>query len=119
MSTQGPVRIQDLDVPPGEHPETGSCVRMERPELGLARVVLDPPHRKATVLDYPLLRDLELAVEQLEQDVALRGVVITGREPLHFAFGADVDAIESLTDRKEVETLSLAVHALFNPRSLL
>lgn len=97
----------------GEAPEAGSCVRIERPELGLARLVLDPPHRKATVLDWPLLRDLELAVERLEQDHALRGVVLTGREPLHFAFGADVDAIEGITDRRVVEELSLAVHALF------
>ena len=103
-------RVGDLPMPEGS-PEPGSCVRVERPELGLAWVVLDPPHRSATVLDLPLLRDLELVVDQLEQDEALRGVVITGRDPLHFAFGADVDAIATITERKPVEQLTLAVHA--------
>ncbi len=43
---------------PDDAPAKGTCVRIERPEPGLAVVVLDPPHRKLAVLDVPLVRDL-------------------------------------------------------------
>jgi len=83
---------------PQDAPAPGSCVRVEVPEPGLARVVLDPPHRKLAVLDLPLMRDLDLALEELEALPDLRGVVLQGREPLAFAAGADIDAIEGLRD---------------------
>ena len=38
---------------PENAPEPGACVRIERPEPGLAVVVLDPPHRSLAVLDAP------------------------------------------------------------------
>src|SRR5690606_18871293 len=65
----------------GELPPAGSCVRVERPEAGLAIVVLDPPHRSLAVLDAALLRDLEAAITDLERDPSLQGIVITGRAP--------------------------------------
>jgi 3-hydroxyacyl-CoA dehydrogenase/enoyl-CoA hydratase/3-hydroxybutyryl-CoA epimerase len=73
-------------------------VRVERPEPGLAVLVLDPPHRSLAVLDAPLLGDLERAVSELARDGALRGLVITGRAPLSFAAGADVEALEAIDD---------------------
>ncbi|MBI5850306.1 MAG: hypothetical protein HZB39_04605, partial [Planctomycetes bacterium] len=73
---------------PDDAPEPGRCVRLERPEPGLAVLVLDPPHRSLAVLDGPLLRDLEALLATLEQDKDLRGVVITGRSPSQFAAGA-------------------------------
>jgi 3-hydroxyacyl-CoA dehydrogenase/enoyl-CoA hydratase/3-hydroxybutyryl-CoA epimerase len=102
------------DLPmPADAPPPGSCVRVERPEPGLAVVVLDPPHRKLCVLDAPLLRDLDRAVGELERDGSLQGVVLTGRSAGEFAAGADVKAIEGLTDPRAVERMVRVVHALF------
>lgn len=98
---------------PKDVPPPGSCVRVEHPEPGLARLVLDPPHREHTVLDLPLVRDLDLALDRVRHDGALRGLVIAGREPLHFAFGADIDAIEAVEDPRLVERFVRLVHGVF------
>ena len=84
---------------PADAPPPGACVRLERPEPGLARIVLDPPHRALAVLDLPLLRDLDLALDEVERDASLLGLVITGRAPTSFAAGADLDALAGLRDR--------------------
>jgi hypothetical protein len=94
--------LEGLPLPPN-CPETGTCIRYEQPEPGLVVLVLDPPHRKLAVLDLPLMRDLSLAITRLEDDRALRGVVITGRAPLEFALGADIDAIGAIEDPALVE----------------
>ncbi|HJP01586.1 MAG TPA: 3-hydroxyacyl-CoA dehydrogenase NAD-binding domain-containing protein [Planctomycetota bacterium] len=94
--------LEGLPLPPN-CPETGTCIRYEQPEPGLVVLVLDPPHRKLAVLDLPLMRDLSLAITRLEDDRALRGVVITGRAPLEFALGADIDAIGTIEDPALVE----------------
>ena len=84
---------------PDESPAPGSCVRIERPEDGLAVLILDPPHRpKLAVFDVPLLRDLDAAVTELTAESGLRGLVITGRGPLSFAGGADVETIARIHD---------------------
>ena len=43
---------------PDDAPEKGACIRIDRPEPGLAVVVFDPPHRSFPIFDAPLLRDL-------------------------------------------------------------
>jgi len=92
------IDLAGLPLPPNP-PAPGSSVRIERPRAGLARLVLDPPHRpKIAVFDVPLLVDLDLAVTELERDGALRALVITGRGPLSFCAGADVETIAALTD---------------------
>jgi 3-hydroxyacyl-CoA dehydrogenase / enoyl-CoA hydratase / 3-hydroxybutyryl-CoA epimerase len=98
---------------PENAPEPGACVRIERPEAGLAIVYLDPPHRSLAVLDAPLIRDLEAAVTELENSHGLRGIVFAGAEPLKFAAGADVDAIKSITEPAQLHAIVLQVHALF------
>lgn len=98
---------------PKDSPPPGTCVKVTRPEPGLAVVTLDPPHRKIAVFDAPLLRDLDLALTGLEQDASLRGLVLTGREPLSFAAGADVEGIAGLKDPADARRIVLAVHALF------
>ena len=99
---------------PENCPEPGACVRLERPEDGLAIVVLDPPHRSLAVLDGPLIRDLDQVVDELAGDSSLRGIVLTGRAPGQFAAGADIDAIAQLTNPVQIEKMVLAVHELFN-----
>ena len=95
---------------PENAPARGTCVRITRPELGLVELVLDPPHREHVVLDVPLWRDIALAVESVDPEAGDRGLVLRGRDPLHFAFGADIDAIEAVQDSEIVRRLTLAVH---------
>lgn len=96
------IDLTGLPTPPNA-PPVGTCVRIERPEAGLVRLVLDPPHRSMPVFDQPLLRDLDLALAEVERDPAVKGLVITGRDTKTFAAGADIDAIAALTDRAIVE----------------
>lgn len=98
---------------PADAPANGSCVRIERPEAGLAVVTLDPPHRKMAVFDVPLLRDLERAIEELAKDASLRGIVITGKEPLSFAAGADVETIAKISDPPLASKFARSGQALF------
>ena len=85
---------------PADAPEPGACIREEIPEEGIVRLHLDPPHRpKLAVLDLPVLRDLELAIESVrKRQDSVKGLIITGRDPLSFAAGADVDAIGGVED---------------------
>ena len=99
---------------PENAPEPGTCVRLERPEAGLARIVLDPPHRPSlAVFDVPLMRDLDAALEEVQRDTSLRALVITGRSPLSFAGGADLDAIELVTRSDEAYRLGRLGQELF------
>ncbi|HVS19010.1 MAG TPA: enoyl-CoA hydratase-related protein, partial [Planctomycetota bacterium] len=105
------------ELPPGllgpDAPAPGACVRIERPEKGLAVLVLDPPHRKQAVLDMALMRDLASALEKMAQDGGLEGLVITGREPTRFAVGADLDALAEQTDAQVVERLAAYGQAVY------
>jgi 3-hydroxyacyl-CoA dehydrogenase/enoyl-CoA hydratase/3-hydroxybutyryl-CoA epimerase len=98
---------------PDNAPEPRRCIRVSRPEPGLTVLVLDPPHRTLAVLDVPLLRDLDLALEDLEADPGVRGLVITGRDAKSFAAGADIDALASVTDPAMVERFVDIGHAIF------
>jgi 3-hydroxyacyl-CoA dehydrogenase/enoyl-CoA hydratase/3-hydroxybutyryl-CoA epimerase len=97
---------------PDDMPPEGSCVRIKRPEAGLVVLTLDPPHRSATVLDLPLWRDLALALATVQPSGGDRALVIRGREPLHFAFGADIEAIETLSDPELVRRMTIEVHGI-------
>ncbi len=98
---------------PDDSPEPGACIQIDYPEPGLAMVRLVPPHRSLAVLDAPLLRDLEVAISELEGRHDLTGIVFAGAEPLKFAAGADIDGIKSITNPAEVERVVLSVHELF------
>ena len=98
---------------PSEAPPAGSCVRLERPEEGLAVLVFDPPHRSLAVFDAPLLRDFNAALDQVERDASLRALVLTGRTPEQFIAGADVDALLAIRDQPAAKAVVLQVHAIF------
>ncbi|MCC7012723.1 MAG: enoyl-CoA hydratase/isomerase family protein [Planctomycetes bacterium] len=104
--------LERMPGPPNE-PAPRSCVRIERPESGLALLVLDPPHRKLAVFDRPLMRDLELALGELESDGGLRGLVVTGKSPTSFVAGADIDAIEALGSAELASELARFGQSLF------
>ena len=99
---------------PENAPAPGTCVRVERPEPGLALVVFDPPHRSFPVFDAPLVRDLRTVVDGLAQESNLRGVVFTGRKPDQFLAGADIDGIGSITDPEVFRRVCLELHDLFD-----
>ncbi len=98
------MELPDLHMP-DDAPLAGTCIRIDHPEQGLAVLVLDPPHRKKAVLDMALMRDLVSALDEIERDERLRALVITGREPLNFAVGADVKAIEAVDDNDQALAL--------------
>ena len=85
---------------PADAPGPGACIRVERPEEGLAVVVFDAPHRSFSVLDAPLLRDLDAVLTELEGDASLKGVVFTGRRPDQFLAGADVAGHRTVASRR-------------------
>ncbi|MEO2093973.1 MAG: 3-hydroxyacyl-CoA dehydrogenase NAD-binding domain-containing protein [bacterium] len=91
------IDLNGLPIPP-DAPMEGACIRIEHPEPGLAVIVLDPPHRSLAVLDLCLMRDLDLALDKIERESGLKGLVIRGKEPLSFAAGADIDAIEEIRE---------------------
>ena len=98
---------------PKNCPQPGACIRVERPEDGLAIVVLDPPHRSLAVLDAPLLSDLDNVVKDLENDSSLKAIVFAGRTPTQFAAGADLDGISAITDKSEAHQVVKFVHGIF------
>ncbi len=91
------IDLTGIPMPP-DAPPPRACVRLERPEPGLARIVLDAPHRSLTVFDAPTMRDFDLALAEVENDATLRALVVTGRDARTFAGGADIDAIAAATD---------------------
>ncbi|MFT6831359.1 MAG: 3-hydroxyacyl-CoA dehydrogenase/enoyl-CoA hydratase/3-hydroxybutyryl-CoA epimerase [Planctomycetota bacterium] len=98
---------------PENAPEPGECIKIERPEPGLAVLTIMSPHKSFPVLDAPLLRDLDAAVTEFEGDDSLEGIVITGRRTDQFLAGADVEAIAQITDPEVVRRAVIAVHGLF------
>ncbi|MEQ1892127.1 MAG: 3-hydroxyacyl-CoA dehydrogenase NAD-binding domain-containing protein [Planctomycetota bacterium] len=108
----GPSLFAGLPMP-GDAPPSGACVRIERPEPGLARLVLDPPHKKLALFDVPLLMDLERALDELARDTTLKGLVITGKEPLSFAAGADIETIQKLDTADLAAQFARSGQALF------
>src|SRR5688572_1685567 len=106
------IDLQGLPVPE-DAPPSGKCVRIERPEPGLARLHLDPPHRKLALFDVPLLLDLDRALDELAQDASLKGLVIAGKEPLSFAGGADIDTIRKIDNEDHATRFAREGQRLF------
>lgn len=81
-----------------------SCVRLEVLEHGqIARLTLDPPGKDNVVFDGPLLRDLDDRLAEVEELPRLEGLILCGRSPLEFCYGADVEALASVSDASEAE----------------
>jgi len=65
-------------------------LRVERPDEGVARVVLDRPKRRNALDDDLLLRTLPGALADLGADESVRVVIVTGTDP-DFCAGADLE----------------------------
>ena len=88
-------------------------IRIERPKPNLAHLVFDDPARKVNVLDEAAIGDLERALDELEADSLLEGVILRSGKPGSFIAGADVNAIGSMTDRDRVLALIRRAHSAF------
>ena len=104
--------LAGVPVPEGA-PAPGDAVVLDHPEPGLVRLTLTAPHRSMPVFDVPVLRDLAAAVDVVEREGSVRGLVITGRDPLTFAAGADLDAIAALDTTEAVARYIAFGQALF------
>lgn len=112
--------METVSLPmPDNAPEPGACIRVERPETGLAIVIFDPPHRSFPVFDAPMVRDLREVIRELAGDKDLRGVVFTGRKADQFLAGADVEGIGSITDPSIFEKACFELHEVFDSISKL
>ncbi len=100
---------------PSDAPPAGASVRLVRnSEAQVAELILDPPHRKLAVFDGPLLRDLDLALSDLERDHSgLEGLIVRGREPLVFCAGADIEAISAIDNAADARRLGRLGQDLF------
>ena len=92
----------------------GQCVQIEYPEEGLAVLTLNPPHRKLTVLDQPLLEDLKQAIQEIESKNAIEGVIVKGKTAKIFAAGADIEGILNITKKSDAYKIVNDVHQIFN-----
>ncbi|MFT5831170.1 MAG: enoyl-CoA hydratase/carnithine racemase, partial [Bacteroidia bacterium] len=112
MSAHNHNPLEGVPVP-ANAPAPGASIRIERPEPGLIRLVLDPPHRSLAVFDVPMLLDLDAALTEVEDEGSLRGLVISGADPLTFAAGADLEAIGKLETPEAVGRYIAFGQALF------
>ena len=91
----------------------GQCVQIEYPEEGLAVLTLNPPHRKLTVLDQPLLEDLKQAIQEIESKNAIEGVIVKGKTAKIFAAGADIEGILNITKKSNAYKIVNDVHQIY------
>ncbi|MHC4262730.1 MAG: 3-hydroxyacyl-CoA dehydrogenase NAD-binding domain-containing protein [Planctomycetota bacterium] len=113
------ISTADLDLDnlpvPDDAPPLGSCVALEREHEGrLLRLRILSPHRESgPVFDAALLRDFWNALREIEADTTAVGLVLCGRDPLTFCFGADVDGIADLTDASQAERIGRVGQEIF------
>ncbi len=101
-------------VPVAARERRGAGVfHVERAHGGIAHLVMNDPERKLNVLHAGALADLEVALDALEADPALAGVVLRSGKPGSFIAGADVNAIGTMTEADQVVTMVRRAHAVF------
>lgn len=113
MITATEFDVRQFSLAPDAPPEK-ACVRLEIHEEGrLVHLILDPPHRKQAVFDAALMRDLYLRLQEVQGLDGVEGLVLTGRDPLSFCYGADLDAVNTLETAHQAEKLGAAGQHVF------
>jgi 3-hydroxyacyl-CoA dehydrogenase/enoyl-CoA hydratase/3-hydroxybutyryl-CoA epimerase len=74
-----------------------SSIRFERDSDGIVTLTLDMPGRSMNVLNDELTAPLIAALEQIERDATIKGVILTSGKP-QFLAGADIDKVYAITD---------------------
>jgi 3-hydroxyacyl-CoA dehydrogenase/enoyl-CoA hydratase/3-hydroxybutyryl-CoA epimerase len=88
--------------------------RLAISEERLATLTFDMPGRPVNILDRAVLEELEAVVRQLAERRDVRSLVLLSAKPRNFIAGADVDAIEAVTDPTEVESACRRVQRLYD-----
>jgi 3-hydroxyacyl-CoA dehydrogenase/enoyl-CoA hydratase/3-hydroxybutyryl-CoA epimerase len=95
---------------PGSKKFEKSCVRMDVEGGGIAVVTIDVPNQPLNTLNEALGRELEELCAHIENDPAVRAVVITGK-PSGFLAGADIQMLKKIATAREASALSVAGQA--------
>ena len=88
-----------------------TAVRYEQDAEGVVTLTLDLQGRPMNVLDESLTRGLAEAVERIEKDAGVKGVIIASGKK-EFLAGADIDGLFKLTDPKLVYEMAEAYKAI-------
>jgi len=90
---------------------TANSLRVERDADGIVTLTLDMPGRSMNVLNDELTVPFAAAVEHIERDASIKGVVITSGKP-QFLAGADIDKVYAITDPAQAFELAQAYKRL-------
>ena len=78
--------------------QTGQAVHMKVDDDGIALLRLGTPDEKLVTFTESRIHSLQDALHQLSGNPAISGVIVTGPGTEMFAAGADIGAIEQVTD---------------------
>jgi len=91
--------------------DTNTAVRFEQDADGIVTLTMDMPGRSMNVLNDELSRPLAEAIARIENDAAIKGVIITSGKK-EFLAGADIEGLYKNTDVKLVYDIAEAYKAL-------
>ena len=87
-------------------------IQYDKSEKGIVTLTIDMPDRSTNVLNEAFLDALADAIDQLQADEGVRGVILTSGKAL-FVAGADIDTMFASDDAKTYFEGSQALKALF------
>lgn len=76
----------------------------------IAVLTLDHPNRSLNVIDEEVIAHLAELVDDIEQDTAIRGVVLASGKPGSFGAGADIAWLPELAERADAEAFLGGLH---------
>ncbi len=79
---------------------------------GVAIVWMDQPGEKVNKISIDLVDKFTTMLDSLEDDKAVRAIVLISRKPDNFIAGADIEKFKDMTSPAEAEMLSRQGHAL-------
>jgi 3-hydroxyacyl-CoA dehydrogenase / enoyl-CoA hydratase / 3-hydroxybutyryl-CoA epimerase len=87
-----------------------SAVKFEKDAEGIVTLTLDMPGRSMNVLNDELTQPFAEAIQKIEGDASIKGVIITSGKK-EFLAGADIEKVYAITDPAEAFAMSEAFKA--------